>query len=295
MSNLTPIDTELIKAQISNSNIFIHQKQFLYRHFDKDRTIVFTWTQAVQNHSWRLGKFWGLGDILRGMISLYQYCKARRLTFKVDISHHPLCKYFDTVNNPYFITQPVNNTNFYGGDGAEYTTLEVPHEDNCQVFTNVWPLAPFTDDEQRLIPSILRIKDEYKLNLPTDYNVYHLRFDDNEITCTELTPLMNEMLEKISRTIKPGDILCTNIPLVKRVAKDKYGINTYNDSVNGSHIGYETDDAVNTSVINDYQILSNASNIYTYSIYVWVSGFVQWVAIAYNKPLIDMKSGIRIN
>jgi len=291
--NILQGDVSLLSAQIQSSNIYNLQKDFLVKSFDSTKTIVFTWTQDVKNRSYLTGKFWGFGDILRGMISLYQYCKARRLSFKVDISHHPLARYFD-VTPSYNITLPLNNTNFYGAGGGYYHSLSVPEEDNCQVFTNVWPQAPFTNDEVSFIPTILKVKDEFKLSLPTTYIAYHLRFDDEDIMCNELTPIMNEMLECVVSLISSNDILCTNIPLIKKIAKDKYGIKTYNDDVTGSHIGYEKDSAVHESMITDYQILANASVIYTYSSYIWVSGFVQWVANAYNRPLIDMKSGFRI-
>ena len=101
---------------------------------------------------------------------------------------------------------------------------------------------------------------------------------------------METCLEFISKHIlKPGDILCSNIPYVKQVASQKYGIRTFNEDISGSHIGYETSDSILLSVITDYQIISNAATIYTYSSYAWISGFVQWASILNDKPLIDLK------
>lgn len=37
----------------------------------------------------------GFGDFLRGSIHLYDLCKKHKLDFDVDLSYHPICKYFD--------------------------------------------------------------------------------------------------------------------------------------------------------------------------------------------------------
>jgi hypothetical protein len=63
----------------------------------------------------------------------------------------------------------------------------------------------------------------------------------------------------------------------------------YNQDVTGSHIGYETTHAILKATIEDYQILMGATMIYTYSVYNWISGFVNWCSTAYGIPLINLK------
>ena len=62
----------------------------------------------------------GFGDFLRGSIHLYNHCKSKNLYFDMDISNHPIKKYFDFNDSqkiPYFminshIDLALNSVNF---------------------------------------------------------------------------------------------------------------------------------------------------------------------------------------
>jgi len=62
----------------------------------------------------------GFGDFLRGSIHLYNHCKSKNLDFDVDISNHPIKRYFNFNNDqkiPYFMINDyqalaLNSANF---------------------------------------------------------------------------------------------------------------------------------------------------------------------------------------
>ena len=57
------------------------------------REVIFRWTHVRNSHG-----FWGLADILRGILSTHTFCMSSNYTFSLDISHHPVAKYLKRVN-----------------------------------------------------------------------------------------------------------------------------------------------------------------------------------------------------
>jgi hypothetical protein len=58
--------------------------------------IIFNWVQDAKNvrdsEGWDNpnGSYWGIGDIIRGIITTYIYCKKKNYKFRVSFRYHPL-------------------------------------------------------------------------------------------------------------------------------------------------------------------------------------------------------------
>ena len=67
-------------------------------------TVIHVWTNDCCNKSYDIGdtsSYWGIGDLIRGTIKLYQLSLIMRFDFYVDISLHPISKFLVNPDHPY--------------------------------------------------------------------------------------------------------------------------------------------------------------------------------------------------
>ena len=68
-----------------------------------NKNIIFVWTTKPSNltptDSWG---FWGIGDIIRGIIGTYQIAKKLNYNFYIDIQNHPISKFLEPHYHPFF-------------------------------------------------------------------------------------------------------------------------------------------------------------------------------------------------
>ena len=66
-----------------------------------------------------------------------------------------------------------------------------------------------------------------------------------------------------------------------------------------SNIDSDSDNDINCQIIRDtlieFFLLKNANKITTYSIYDWVSGFVNWISKIYDIQLLSIKNKSNLN
>ena len=66
------------------------------------KTIIQVWTHKCTNHIQdNINGFWGLGDMIRGTIKLYQLCKKYNYNYIVDIRLHSISNFLNQMENPY--------------------------------------------------------------------------------------------------------------------------------------------------------------------------------------------------
>ena len=66
------------------------------------KTIIQVWSHYYYNKKPdKYNNFWGIGDILRGTMNLYLYCRKNNYNFVVDIHLHELSKYIIENNHSY--------------------------------------------------------------------------------------------------------------------------------------------------------------------------------------------------
>lgn len=257
----------------------------------KTPTIVFTWTQKVDN---RQG-YWGLGDTLRGILTVYQFCKANRYEFAIDTHLHPFSHFLEEQTSPNHVRleESGKGVRFEGDDGGGFASLHptITSGGTHCIFCNAYPKEPLLSDEKRLIRDLLAIKKEFRLDLSGDYSVMHIRVGDAAINGVIGTTELQRFTKIVTAQLAPGDILCSDSVQLKRhiASIADAGIRVFVNEGRSGHVGYDTDPALLRNTLDDLQILLGARRIFTYSTYSWVSGFVDWVAKCFDIPLIDVK------
>lgn len=233
--------------------------------------------------------YYGLGDIMRGIISTYQYCKSINCKMLIDIHEHPLTSVIEI--NPKYNTEIGGPVYFYGVDGGTFDTLELTSKDSV-IFCNVFPNS-LTEDDTEFLKSVIIVKDKYKIALPASYNVFHIRTGDFYQYVTSIPPVFYRYIELIQTHASPGDIVCSDSNTFKQLVKEALPhLKVYNEDVRGSHTGCNNSIDILRAAIEDFQIMMGASKIYTYSVYWWVSGFVEWCSKMNGIPLINLKQVI---
>ena len=86
------------------------------------KTVIQVFTQSVNNlKTDDVNNFWGIGDIIRGTIALFQLSKKHNFRLIVDIQLHPISQYFKYNTHEYseFIRKNKNNVSFIYPDQVE--------------------------------------------------------------------------------------------------------------------------------------------------------------------------------
>ena len=244
-------------------------------------TICVSWTQRLAppySHY-----TWGLGDALRGTLAVYQFCKANNCRFVVDIHRHPFSHFLEWTPSDLHVQVDRAAIHLYGLGGSP---IHKPAPGRTEfVYGNSLCRETLTEDEKALVQNILRVKPEYKLELPAEYNVVHIRVGDSRMGEQSVHKL-EHYIPVIERCTKAGDYLCCDSPALKRLCKQLLPhVNVVNEEGRPSHFGTDTSlDALRVT-LDDMQIIMNARKIYTYTVYPWVSNFVQWISKSFDIPL----------
>lgn len=253
-------------------------------------TIVFTFTQSniFRNNTPVVG-FWGLGDSIRGILAIYQFCKRNQRKFLINIDDHPFSQYLEKDTTPYHCSNTYSMTYFVGGDAG---VLKINNKEKIYyVYSNAWPREPLLSDEKGLIRSLLTIKKEYLIKLPASYSVLHIRTGDDYIK-SDLPDVKLAFYVGLIKKYMGSDkiVLCSdNVQLKQHIANTIPDVTVFVNDARSGHIGYDTDPGILRNTLTDLQIVMGARNVYTYSVYPWISGFVHWVTKCFDIPLINMK------
>lgn len=263
------------------------------------KTIIQVWTHKCANHNQNnVEGFWGLGDMLRGTIKLYQLCKKYNYNYIVDIRLHSISNFLNQMDNPdsQLILDNRNNIEFvYPGDVENYINIRETYE-IIYFFTNDHCDESIIDEDTKIfIQKLLlpNINFESYLNtkinnIPYEYyNIIHFRLGDNELVRgnnNNLSKYLNIFLNnKTNNDILISDSL-TFKNEIQRIT------NTFTFDINPIHIGYSKDIDLFKNTLVDFFIMKKAKEIKTYSIYGWISGFTYWIGKIYDIPLININN-----
>jgi hypothetical protein len=273
----------------------VHSKQITYTqpplYKEEGNTVIFKWAQADMLSNVNRSYSWGIGDILRGMLATYQLAKENRWNFQVDIHAHPFSALLEKPTM-FYASEPSDTIpTFNSIDGGNISSVSINFNDKG-VYTcinNAWPKTPVLKDETYLVRSLLVFKPEYRIDISGSYNLFHIRVGDaamaNGASCD------NAKYEAILRQYAvPGDVFISDCVSLKRyIATTDLGLRITHTDVKTAHTGYSKDinELIPTAV--DMQLIMNASQLYTYSEYDWISGFIHWCGVCFGKKIQNLR------
>ena len=232
----------------------------------------------------------GLGDLLRGTISLYEYCRKKKYTFYVDIQLHPLSSLLNVPLSPFsdHVKSHEGQIKFYNNP---YDELEKTKEDVILVATNISPDEPISDEVREYMKVLLkpqkwvsdllesRIRD---LGLDT-FNIFHMRCGDNEFFNRQNWWKRFVARQMFIKSFEQSDLLLTDSVKLKQELRLKYTAKTFTNTAD--HIGHAIDTEKLLNTLLEFYAICNAKKIKSYSRYSHTSGFVYFPSIIYDIPM----------
>lgn len=254
----------------NNSNNAIHT-------FNK-KTIIQVWTHKCINQS----GCWGIGDMIRGTIFLFEYCKKNNYHFILDIQLHSVSNYLKYEPHQYsdVISKNKDNILFVTPETiSHYAQNEVNY-----FFTNSF-YDVISQDAKDFMRNALTPNDSFndtlsKYLIQDEYSVLHYRLGDNYNG--NIVNYLFHLNQHINTNAK--QVFITDCKQLKELVKHNTSLLIID--IDPGHIGE------NINVQNDlieYFILIHSKNIKTYSNYSWISGFVYSVNQVFDIELINIK------
>ena len=268
----------------------------------------------------------GIGDLIRGCLSLFRLSKELNFNLVVDIRHHGISKYTQIKRNLYenLIDIKYNDilfffnyntvktyitTNFETTDVILLLTNSIyNHDSNLIKNLNLYNL---NNEEKHFLQNLLIPNDELNAyinnetnKLNNNFNIIHFRLNDSFDENIEISQNFDKsnkinknvnLIQKIidldvsfTKYYEPGDILLINNSIIKQYFKRKYNCITFDTHI--QHLGTKCSD--NNQIIFDnlfeFFLQRKCNQIKTFSDYEWISGFVFWNSLMFDIPLINM-------
>lgn len=261
------------------------------------KTLIHVWTNEAYNIKMNKNdttSYWGLGDLLRGTIKLYQIAKKHNYNYIVDIQLHPISSFLVNKKHEYsdFILQQKDKV-FFIEDSEPYIVESKkdivflvsrdgyknmdPITQDCKDFMKKF-LTPNEDFEKFFQEKRKIIKDE-------KYNILHFRLGDECLVKKEGKGF-SSYLPLVKKNKEPNDILLSDNRKFKKFV-DIYEKVFYFD-FDLAHVGFhESTDSIKNTIF-EFFLLIRSSKIKTFSVYCWTSGFVNWAHIIYDIPLFKI-------
>jgi hypothetical protein len=253
--------------------------------------VIQTWTLKVCNRP--SDNFWGLGDIIRGTIKMFQLSKKYNFELIVDTQLHPLSQFLKSTPHQFSDLIKKNKNNIYFIQTPEQY-LFTPENKNMDVFaffTNDKFKDTITEECKDFIKKILTPNNEFldyileKIStIPfNSYNVLHYRLGDDGLVKNLKNKNISKYLDHIKKNKNSGDIMVSDSIELKNYIKEKIDIFMFD--INISHIGCSTN---LKETLLEFFVIINAKKIKTYSVYPWTSGFVTIANEIFDVPLVKL-------
>lgn len=271
----------------------------------ENKTVVHVWKQNCRNYP---NSFWGIGDLVRGSVGLYDFCKNYNFNLIVDISLYPVSKYLETKKHKYSDIVEKDKELIDFVQNYEYHVLCNFYQNNVDLLffnTNAYLHVYdkiLSEDTKTFIKNILKPTNELEnyiektldnLELTNKkYNVLHYRLGDTEIVHGNrnfnFDKLYQHFLEQINLIIQNNEqnnnqnqytILLSDSETFKKYIQDqisylddiKYKIKILDFPI--CHLGTTENDLNTKNTLTELFIISKSEKINTFSVYSHISGF----------------------
>jgi len=272
------------------------------------KVVIFVWTidPYPYNMSHYIGNnkdgFWGIGDIIRGMISTAMICKKLNIEYYIDVFNHPISNYLDLIDYNYkeYVNKNINKV-YWPGQGNTINYINTCNDDTpILIMTNEiidGNVCPHKNIPYDVIENILalfkmnRLFEGYYLHvkhnigLLDDYSIIHFRLGDSYLVRGQ-SPGVNfdSLYNKFLQNKEDNQLIISDCNIFKKFIKEKDTNAIMFDTKSIIHMG-RTDGDIKDTLL-EFMLILNSNNIKTFSIHNWRSGFVLYPSILKNIPII---------
>jgi len=239
----------------------------------------------------------GIGDNMRGLISILQIQKRLQFRLLVDFEGHHFGEYLNYKTPMYscsykltfiYLDERDHHDDIYSRLRDEFT-----RNDMIVIQTNAYPRIGDLDEPIKIfIKNLLVLRpatEEYLakkfIGLPKIYNLFHYRLGDSHFNHDFLnhSVVENFVANKKENSVLISDSLVLKQEIHKRFANE----DVYLFLDKPHHTEFPADSFLDT--LADFYLIHNASSVSCHSCYGWISNFILWTAITYDVPLTNLK------
>jgi len=262
----------------------------------KKKNIIYAWTinPGPRNSPQFRHVGWGIGDIIRGMMTTLTTYESSKHEVNIDIFNHPIAKYLHLQDYKYknYTKENIKNIFWCGDNIEEYvnnwnsdnpillmTNKPLNKKLNKNVKTKILNLFIKNKELQKEIDDIKK-----KLNLKDNYSIIHFRLgDDQLIRNYNNYNNFDKYYEKYLLHKKDNQLVMSdNILFRKYLLEKEKDIKIFNTE-NIYHLGIYNDNLKDTLI--EFFLVLESKSIKTHSVNVWTSGFVLYPSILKDIPL----------
>jgi len=240
------------------------------------------------------GYYFGLGDLFRGVISMFQLSKKYQFDLFVDFQHHALSGFLEKQHHPYvdLISENKENITYLKPDNVEEYIVNC-ERNVCFFMTNNTFDDPVTEDCKEFVKKLLipqKDMETYIENkrglIPYDeYNIVHYRLGDDELVKNSVNEslLIGAAQHFLNNDVVDNCVLISDSAIFKRIVKSNRAVFMFDIDI--AHSGFSEHRTRLRDTLFEFFIVTRCKSIRTSSIYGWPSGFVKIAADVYDVPL----------
>jgi hypothetical protein len=251
------------------------------------KTVINVYTKYIKPENYDISMILtpGLGDFIRGTITLLKLSKEMGFNVLVDLRYNPISKFLKSQNIDELylkkVDENLDNLKFlyYLNNLKNYLKESLEHNDIITIHTNaiITPENNFYDintkneslieDEKNFIKNIFTPNDELKnyinekmINIPSNYEIIHFRLGDEYSFQSNNIPenILVKFEELFKNNYNETTILLSDSKYFKNYIKSKYPVHIIDNDI--VHIGNLNND-INNIINNKYSWGDSGSNI----------------------------------
>ena len=264
------------------------------------KTVVCVWTSKYHPlHKPLIDIGLGLGDMIRGALGLFEYCREKKYDFFLDVQLHPISNMLNLPPSRFadIVKQRKDEIKFLPNP---YMVIEESTDDVLLIACNFCPYETFSSESKQFMLEVLTLKkwvsDVFESQLAMlnfqEYNILHLRCGDNEFLGRSNIWKRFVATKVAMYNYEKNDLLLTDSVNLKNHLKTKASFNVFTNTA--VHLAREFDSRALLDTMMEFYSISRASKIKTYSRYSHTSGFVYFPGIIFGIPLETMKMPMHI-
>jgi hypothetical protein len=242
--------------------------------------------------------FWGIGDIIRSLYGMYKYTKQHGYNYIIDMSNHQLSQFIVCYNHMYSTHVKENHVNIpliVEEELDSYLKLHFEANDFVCIGThfrlNAYELCEYADEIKQFIKRHIQPTSEFMsffnkeiINMSLPINIIHYRLGDDELIRNILYKNMQKYYDQLMKQDISHCILLSDSKTFKEYVKERHPTIIQFEHEIG-HIGYDSSYNKLKNTFFEFILLQHATNISSFSVYSWTSGFVSSIHYVYDIPL----------
>lgn len=268
------------------------------------KTVIHVWTHNFnisQNHidKYNFLKetnfYFGLGDLIRSTIKLYELSKRMNFRFLVDVQLHPISEFLNIDQHEYtsYVDTNKDNIDYVCYGAVEDYINEHSENDIMLILTNDFYDGEMPLDCKHFIKKIFtpsKCFEDFiqnkKQKIPyTNYNILHYRIGDNDFvkSSNDMNDCYEYCLDHFLKHKEENDILVTDTKSLKQYLYLNSDIFIFDTKI--CHLGLSKDSDAVRDTLFEFFLITQSSKIKTYCKIHHISGFVKWISKVYDIPI----------